>query len=284
MNILSIQSHVAYGHVGNSAAVFPLQRLGVEVWPINTVQFSNHTGYESWQGRVFEADLIREVVRGIEQCGVLGECDGVLSGYIGSVETGAAILDAVESVKRANPSARYCCDPVIGDAGRGVFVQPGIPEFFKAQALSVADVITPNQFELDFLSDAPSTTMAEVAAAVTKVMELGPRIVFVTSLRTSETPDACIDLLAADADGLCRVRTPNLPIVPHGAGDAIAALLFMHHLRTGSLADALSLAASSMFGILNRTTEAGSAEILLVAAQEELVTPSEIFPAEPVKL
>ena len=133
MNILSIQSHVAYGHVGNSAAVFPLQRMGVEVWPIHTVQFSNHTGYGKWQGRVFDAALIRELVGGIEQRGVLGECDGVLSGYMGGADIGAAILDAVATVKRANPSAKYCCDPVIGDVGRGVYVREGIAGIHEGQ-------------------------------------------------------------------------------------------------------------------------------------------------------
>jgi len=280
MNLLSIQSHVAYGHVGNSAAVFPLQRLGVEVWPVDTVQYSNHTRYETWRGRVFEGGLIREIMRGIEERGVLGECDGVLSGYIGSVEIGAAILDAVVSVKRANPAARYCCDPVIGDVDRGIFVHSGIPEFMKDQAVPAADVVTPNQFELDHLSGGTSATLADAVAAVAAVRALGPRVVFVTSLRTAETPEESIDLLAADEDGTYLVRTPNLPIVPNGAGDAIAGLLLMHLLRTGSAAEALSQAASSMFGILNRTCEAGSAEILLIAAQEELVSPSEVFAAE----
>lgn len=284
MNLLSIQSHVAYGHVGNSAAVFPLQRLGVEVWPVDTVQYSNHTRYESWKGRVFEAELIRELVRGIEDRGVLSECDGVLSGYIGSAEIGGAILDAVASVKRANPVARYCCDPVIGDADRGVFVHAGIPEFMKKQAVPAADVLTPNQFELDYLSGGASATMREAVDAVSAVRALGPRVVFVTSLRTESTPDDCIDLLAADEDGTFMVRTPNLPIVPNGAGDAIAGLLLMHHLRSGSIAEALSRSASSMFGILNRTCEAGAAEIMLVSAQDELVSPSEVFPAERVKL
>ena len=284
MNLLSIQSHVAYGHVGNSAAVFPLQRLGVEVWPVNTVQYSNHTRYESWKGRVFEPDLIHEVVLGIEERGVLGECDGVLSGYMGSAEIGSAILDAVESVKRANPAARYCCDPVIGDVDRGVFVHAGIPEFMKSQAVPASDILTPNQFELDYLSGRTSATMADAVAAIEAVQALGPRVVFVTSLRTNETPDECIDLLAADEDGTFRVRTPRLPIVPNGAGDAISALFFMHHLRLGSVAEALSRAASSMFGILSQTCEAGAGEILLVTAQEELVSPTEVFPAERVKL
>ena len=123
MNILSIQSHVAYGHVGNSAAVFPLQRIGVEVWPVHTVQFSNHTGYGDWRGCVFGGEAIRWWSQGIEERGVLGECDGVLSGYIGSADIGEAVADAVERVKGANPAARYCCDPVIGDVGRGVFVR-----------------------------------------------------------------------------------------------------------------------------------------------------------------
>ena len=152
MNFLSIQSHVAYGHVGNSAAVFPLQRIGVEVWPVHTVQFANHTGYGKPRGQVFDAGLIREVVGGIEQRVVLGECDGVLSGYIGAADIGAAILDAVATVKRANPAARYCCDPVIGDVGRGVFVREGVAEFMVGKAVPAADIITPNQFELEYLA------------------------------------------------------------------------------------------------------------------------------------
>ena len=166
MNLLSIQSHVVYGHVGNSAAVFPLQRMGVEVWPIHTVQFSNHTGYGEWRGRVFDAALIRELVAGVEQHGVLSECDGVLSGYMGGADIGAAILDAVATVKRANPSAKYCCDPVIGDVGRGVYVREGIAEFMRDKAVPVADVVTPNQFELDYLSGRENKTLADALGAV----------------------------------------------------------------------------------------------------------------------
>ncbi len=143
MNILSIQSHVAYGHVGNAAAIFPMQRLGVEVWPIHTVQFSNHPGYGAWRGRVFDAGLISELVEGIAGRGVLATCDAVLSGYMGSRETGEAILDAVARVKAANPKAVYACDPVIGDTGRGIFVAPGIPEFMREQAVPAAEIITP---------------------------------------------------------------------------------------------------------------------------------------------
>jgi len=150
--ILSIQSSVAYGHVGNSAAVFPLQRLGIDVWPVLTVHFSNHTGYGSFRGPVLPADQIAEVLRGVEERGVLPGCDAVLSGYMGDVSLGAVVLDAVSRVKAANPKAIYCCDPVLGDVDRGFFVRPGLPEFMRDHAVPKADIITPNQFELEFLA------------------------------------------------------------------------------------------------------------------------------------
>ena len=280
MNLLSIQSHVAYGHVGNSAAVFPLQRMGVEVWPIHTVQFSNHPGYGNWQGRVFDAGLIREVIGGIEQRGVLGTCDGVLSGYMGGADVGAAILDAVAAVKRANPAARYACDPVIGGAGRGIFVARGIPEFMKERAVPAADIITPNQFELDYLAGCESRTLVDVLAAVKVMHGLGPPAVLVTSLHTEDTPEDAIDLLASDATGRFRLRTPKLPLVVNGAGDAIAALFFADYLRSGKIDEALSRAGSAIFGVLTKTAQAGAGEIQMVAAQDEIVQPSRVFEAE----
>src|SRR5450631_3904483 len=267
MNIVSIQSHVAYGHVGNSAAVFALQRMGVEVWPIHTVQFSNHAGYGNWQGQVFDARTIGEVVGGIEQRGILSGCDGVLSGYMGGADIGAAILHAVAAVKRANPAAKYCCDPVIGDAGRGVYVRDGIPEFMKNKAVPAADIVTPNQFELDYLSGSESKTLADAMAAVQAVHALGPRAILVTSLHTAETPADAIDLLASDATGCFRLRTPKLPLTVNGAGDAIAALFFAHYLRAGRIDEALARAASSIFGVLAKTANAGAREIQLIAAQ-----------------
>jgi pyridoxine kinase len=280
MNLLSIQSHVAYGHVGNAAAVFPLQRMGVEVWPIHTVQFSNHTGYGEWKGRVFDAALIRDVMAGIEARGVLGECDGVLSGYMGGADIGEAILDAVATVRRANPEARYCCDPVIGDVGRGIFVRPGIPEFMKAKAIPAADIITPNQFELDYLSGRESGTSARARDALKAVHDLGPRAILVTSLHTTETPEDSIDMLASDDSGCFRLRTPKLPLSINGAGDAIAALFFARYLRTGEIQQALSSAGSTIFGILSCTAETGAREIQLIAAQDEIVNPSRMFEAE----
>lgn len=280
MNILSIQSWVAYGHVGNASAMFPMQRLGHEVWGLHTVQFSNHTGYGAWRGEVFGAGLIRELVGGLEDRNVLPRCDGVLSGYMGSAEIGDAILDAAARVKAANSQAHYCCDPVIGDVGRGVFVRPGLPEFIRDRAVPAADLITPNQFELDYLSGRSTTTLAEAVAACEAVHAMGPRVILVTSLHTEDTPSDAIDLMASGPDGRYRVRTPKLDISVNGAGDAIAALFFVHWKSTHSTAEALSKAASSAYGLLARTAAAGSREILTVAAQDEFVTPSRLFTPE----
>jgi pyridoxine kinase len=286
MNILSIQSHVAYGHVGNASAVFAMQRLGVEVWPIHTVQFSNHTGYGEWTGRIFDGPMIDELMAGIAARGVLPACDGVLSGYMGSSDIGEAIVSAVGRVKDANRQALWCCDPVIGDIGRGIFVRPGIPEFMRERAVPMADIVTPNQFELDFLTGRTSATLADAKAAVAVLRQnmqaSGPGLVLVTSLHTDETPADAIDLIAADGEGTWRVRTPKLDISVNGAGDAIAALFFVHALRTGSAAAAISAAASSVYGLLRRTREAGSREILTVAAQDEFASPGHLFEAQPV--
>ncbi|GJE58772.1 pyridoxal kinase PdxY [Methylobacterium trifolii] len=281
MKVLSIQSHVAYGHVGNASAVFPMQRLGVEVWPIHTVQFSNHTGYGAWRGRVFDGPMIEDLVTGIAERGVLGACDGVLSGYMGSADIGTAILRAVESVRAANPKALYCCDPVIGDTDGGVYVRPGIPEFMRERAVPAADILTPNQFELTLLTGLPTGTLDEAKAAISALQARGPRVVLVTSLVTRETPADAIDLLAGEGGRFWSLRTPRLSLSVNGAGDCVAALFFVHYARTGSAALALGMAGASVYGLLRRTAEAGSREILTVAAQDEFVAPSETFPVLP---
>jgi pyridoxine kinase len=285
LNILSIQSWVVYGHVGNAAAVFPLQRLGAEVWAVNTVQFSNHTGYGAWTGQVATGGEIAALVEGIAARRVLPDCDAVLSGYMGDQAIGTAILDAVDRVRAANPRAVYCCDPVIGDTDTGIYVRPGIPEFMRAHALPQADIATPNQFELEHLTGIPCPTLDQAKAAVADLrMALrsgGLRCVLVSSLVTEETPPDAIDLLAAEGSSFYLLRTPRLPLAINGAGDVLAALFLYHRLSTGSAAAALERAAASVHGVLRRTAAAGSREMLTVAAQQEFVAPSLYFRAVP---
>jgi pyridoxine kinase len=280
MNILSIQSWVAYGHVGNAAAMFPMQRLGHDVWAVNTVQFSNHTGYGAWRGSVFTGEAVRELVTGIEERGALARCDGVLSGYMGDASIGEAILDAVAKVKTAKPDALYCCDPVIGDVDTGIYVRPGILEFMRARAVAAADIITPNQFELGLLAEREVKTLTDLAAALEAVHVLGPKVIVVTSVHVAEAPNDVIELIVSSPQGRFRVRTPLLPTAVNGAGDAIAALYLVHYLQTRDAAETLARAASSVYGLLKRTVEAGSREILLVKAQDEFVQPTTRFDAE----
>jgi pyridoxine kinase len=278
--ILSIQSHVVYGHVGNSAAVFALQRLGREVWPINTVQFSNHTGYGAWRGRVFEAADIDACVSGLAQRGLLGQCDGVLSGYIGSADIGAAILRAVAATRAANSQAIYCCDPVLGDAGRGLYVRQGVAEFMRERAVEAAAILTPNHFELDLICGLRTRQREEAHRALAALHARGPRVILVTSVELDETPRDCVEMLASESGALWRLRTPKAPIKVNGAGDVIAALFLAHWLASQDAADALARAAASVYGLVKATAESGAAELALIAAQQELVAPSHHFAPE----
>ncbi|HET6309005.1 MAG TPA: pyridoxal kinase PdxY [Rhodopila sp.] len=281
MNILSIQSWVSYGHVGNASAVFPLQRLGAEVWAINTVQFSNHTGYGDWKGSVYSGQSIRDLVDGIAARDALRRCDAVLSGYVGGADIGEAILHAVASVRRANPAALYCCDPVIGDTDTGVYVRPGIEDFLRHHALQAADIATPNRFEIERLTGLDCATLQGAKQAVLRLRSMlhanGPACVLLTSLQTEATPADSIDMLAFEGNAFHLLRTPRLEMQVNGAGDAIAALFLFHRLRTGSAAAALSAAGSSIYGLLRHTQAAGSRELLTVAAQDEFVAPAQTF-------
>ncbi len=301
MNILSIQSHVAYGHVGNSAAVFALQRLGFEVWPLHTLQFSNHAGYEGFTGQVFTAQHRRAVVDGLAARGLLGTCDAVLSGYLGAAEAGAAVLDAVARVKAANPGALYACDPVMGDrdgggsgARGGLYVDAALPDFFREHALPLADIVTPNVFELETFTDSRVVTLDDAVAAARGLTERGipgpglaghgPGVVLVTGLRHDTTRAGEIELLAVTAQDAWRLITPLLPCdpQPNGAGDLLAALFLGHYLHARDAGQALEAAAAANFAVLEATQIAGARELRLIAAQDDLVAPKRHFAAEKI--
>jgi pyridoxine kinase len=269
--VLSVQSRVAYGHVGNAASVFPLQRLGIEAWALDTVAFSNHTGHGQWRGAVVPAAHIAELFEGVAALGVLPQIDAVLSGYLGDATTGPVLLDIVEQVRAANPRALFCCDPVIGDVDTGSYVTAGIAEFFRDRALALADIITPNRFELEYLTGHSIATLAEAGVAAAALRALGPKIVLVTSI---ELAGDRIAMLMAGPDGVWAVETPRLPVVLNGCGDVTAALFLGRLLHGESLADALALTAASMYGIIEATMRLGRYELALVAAQQELVAPS----------
>jgi pyridoxine kinase len=284
VKILSIQSSVAYGHVGNSAAVFPLQRLGHEVWPVFTVHFSNHTGYGAWRGPLLAPDDVAAVITGIAERGVLSSCDAVLSGYQGGAGIAEVILSAVEQVKAANPAATYTCDPVMGNATSGCFVDPAIPPIIRERVVPKADLITPNQFELGFLTDTTPQSLEETLSSADLARAMGPSTVLVTSFFQDDAETAqTIGMLAVTGEGGWLVETPRLPMKANGSGDLTAALFTAHLHETGSPAEALARTASSVYAVLKATLESGERELRLVAAQDAIAHPACEFEVRQVR-
>jgi len=283
VKILSIQSAVAYGHVGNSAAVFPLQRIGVEVLPVYTVNFSNHTGYGVWRGPLIDPADVREVLAGVEDRGVFPEIDVVLSGYQGGEGIADVILDAVARVKAANPNAVYACDPVMGNAKSGCFVAPAIPDLLRDRVVPAADIVTPNQFELGYLTRTEPDTLESTLASVDLVRETGPRTVLVTSVERPDREEGTIEMLAVDDAGAWIVQTPLLPMKANGSGDVTAALFTAHYRETGDAGVALARTTSSVFDLLSLTHESGERELQLVEAQEFYAHPRLQFEVRQVR-
>jgi pyridoxine kinase len=283
MQVLSIQSSVAYGHVGNSAAVFPLQRIGVEVWAVHTVNFSNHTGYGQWRGPVLSADDVRAVITGVEERGAFATVDAVLSGYQGGADIGEVILDAVARVKAANPSAIYACDPVMGNATSGCFVHPDIPVLLRDRVVPQADLITPNQFELGYLTGTEPTDLDSTLASVDAARALGPVTVLVTSVLRPDAPADTVEMLAVHGHEAWLVQTPRLPMKANGSGDVTAALFTAHLLQTGDAGVALGRTVSSVFDLLTNTHESGRRELQLVQSQDAIAHPRMQFEVQQLR-
>jgi pyridoxine kinase len=277
--ILSIQSQVAYGHVGNSAAMLPLQRLGFDVFALNTVQLAHHPGYGTWRGHKLECEQLSEILCGLEERGVLGRCIAVLSGYLGDAAVADVVLRAVAAVRGACPAACYLCDPVIGDDGPGVFVSEGVPEAIGEGLVPLADITVPNRFELAHLTGQSVRSLADALAAAAALRARGPGLVVATGLELPERPDE-LSVVAATTEEAWLVATPRLPLaVGGGAGDAFSALFLGHYLAAADLRTALEGTVAAMFALVARTCNEGAEELCLVAAQNEMIAPARRFAA-----
>ncbi|MEH2569404.1 pyridoxine kinase [Bradyrhizobium sp. AZCC 2289] len=283
MSVISIQSQVAFGHVGNSAAVFPLQMHGIDVIAVPTTLLSNRPGYPTLRGRVLDAPLVADLLRGIEERGVVDAYKMILSGYLGSAEITAEVADFVARARARNPALLYCCDPVLGDRDRGLFVQQDIPPLVRDRLCRLADIITPNHFEFEWLCGAKATTIDQMIEAAHALMARGPSTIVVTSAELADTPDDEIEIVAIEQSkqGLnaWRVRTPKLPISPNGTGDLFAALLVAARVQGKDTPDALGHAASAIFAVLERTAARGTEEMRIVESAEQLVHPKRRFDA-----
>lgn len=286
MNILSIQSHVAVGHAGNSSAVFPLQRMGFNVWPVNTVMFSNHTGHPGWRGPVFTPKMVQEVLLGMEEHGAFARCDAILSGYMGDPGMAEVIMEAVERIRSVNPNVVYCCDPVIGDTGTGIYVQKEIPGFFRHKVIQQANIITPNHFELQVLTGTEINTLEQALDSARNLLQEGPEVVLVTSLITDGWEDNQIAMLAVSHSEAWLVKTPvhDINAVVSGSGDATAALFMAKYLQGSGTRESLEHIAGAMHALFKRTSQVQSPELQLIASQDDLVKPPVHFSAVPVSV
>ena len=282
-NILAIQSHVVYGHAGNSAAEFPMRRLGANVWPLNTVQFSNHTQYGHWTGTVMPATHLTDIVKGIASVDRLKTCSAVLSGYLGSAEQGEQILEIVRMTKAANPDAWYFCDPVMGHPEKGCIVAPGVAEFHCKQALPASDIIAPNLLELEMLSGVTVSNVEEAIAAARQLVALGPKVVLVKHLARAGRRSDQFEMLLVTATEAWHIGRPLVDFgvrQPVGVGDLTSGLLLVNLLHGKDLQTSLEHVTAAVYAVMLKTHQMGEYELQLVAAQDEIAQPTQWFTAE----
>jgi pyridoxine kinase len=281
-NVLSIQSHVVFGHAGNSAAVFPMRRLGVNVWPLDTVQFSNHTQYGHWSGSgsAIGPEQMIDLVEGIGAIGVLPRCDAVLSGYLGAPDQAQAVIDIVRAVKAANPHARYFCDPVMGTAN-GCRVEPGIEEFLVANMPEVADAMMPNHSELQRLVGREIETVEEAVEACRQLLRRGPKVILVKHLLDRNSLADRFNMLVVTKQEAWVGQRPLYPFArqPVGVGDVTSAVFVARQMLGDSLRPAFEHTLAAVNAVVKATYDAGRYELEIVAAQDQIARPREWFDA-----
>jgi pyridoxine kinase len=285
-NVLSIQSHVVFGHAGNSAAVFPMRRVGVEVWPLNTVQFSNHTQYaEGWKGTVLPPEHLADVAEGIAGVRMLPRCDAVLTGYIGAAAQGNVILDIVKKVKAANPDAWFFCDPVMGHPAKGCKVAPGVAEFHRDHSVAAADMMSPNVLELGKLVDREIDDVAGALAAARELCARGPRLVLVKHLSYAASDPNAFEMILATREKAWHISRPLIEFErqPVGVGDLTSGLLLAGLLKGMDERAALEFTAAAVYEVMLATKAAGEFELQLVAAQDRIAQPAHTFAATELK-
>lgn len=284
MSILSIQSHVAYGYVGNRAATFPLQRLGYDVNVINTVQFSNHTGYGQWRGDIFSGQHIADIIKGLDELTILNNCQAVLSGYLGKAAIGYEVLRAVETCRTYNAELIYLCDPVMGDVGRGIFVHADIPEFIARYAISQATILTPNHFEMELLTGLAIDSIEAAKQACDQLRKNAKQIIVITSFKSAVTSSETLQMFLSCPEGYFTISTPhlNFAIPPNGTGDLFSALYLAYYLNTRSAVKALEQTAAAVYGVLEYTYRHGYREMQLIKAQNQLVQADYTFACQKI--
>lgn len=276
--VLSIQSFVASGRVGNRAAAFVLERLGFEVVAVPTVFLAHHPGHGPPAGLEVTAERVTALLEGLERRRRLDAVGAALTGYLGDPAVGDAVVRFLVDLRRRGRLPLWLCDPVMGDDGRGFFVHPDLPELFRERAVPAADIVTPNRFELEWLTGVAVHDRASAARAARRLRARGPGVVVATSL-PAEDPGG-IAVLWSDRERDLWIETPRLAVPGAGAGDLFAARLLVEVLRGGTPADALARSVSAIFAVLEATVRTGADELAVIAAQQRLDEPQPRFPVQ----
>lgn len=268
--ILSIQSSVVYGHVGAQAGAFALQRQGIDVWSLPTVQLSANAGYPGVQGRRTPPEEIAALGAGLAAHGALAQAEGVMTGYLGSAATAQAVLDILEATRAARPDVPYLCDPVLGDEGPGLYLPEAVGTLYRSRFLPMADIATPNRFELGWLTESPVETVPQMLAAAQALRAMGPGTVHVTSVTA---PGERLGILTVTDLGAWLATCPRLSHRAAGAGDMAAALLMGHHLRGTPAAQAAGATVAALHGVIARAVADCAVELPIVTAQDAWLAP-----------
>lgn len=273
--VVSVQSRVAMGHVGNSAAVLPLQLAGFEVVEVATTLLSNHPFYPGVRGGPLGGATVAGLLDGVAERGVGAAARAVVSGFLATADVAAPVARFVGDARAANPGLRYVCDPVLGDTGPGLYVDPGLVAATRDRLLPLADVATPNAFELDLLAGGATAagggaTAAQVAARARSLPLRAGGVVVVTGTVLADTPPGHLDTLVVAVDAAWRLRGPRVERHFDGTGDVFTALFTAAWLGAGGGPDAVVQAAGAAVAgtaeVVKATVAAGTKELRLVAS------------------
>lgn len=281
MSVISIQSQVVFGHVGNSGALHPLMANGVNVHAVPTTLLSNAPVYSTLRGKILPPDFVEDLLIGVEERGLVEASQLLLTGYLGSESNARVVHDFLVRAKAANPRLVYVCDPVIGDTHLGIFVAAGLPDYFRRELAPLADILTPNAFEFGFLAGLAAHDADAVIAALTRGVPGLPRRMAVTGAIPDDAP-GCIDTLLLEGEELWRIRTPRVDVRTQGTGDLFTGALVAALAGGMTLTQAAEQAVASVYEVLVAMPAGEAGELPLAAKVEVLRWQARPFRAERV--
>lgn len=282
--IISIQSNLVFGHAGNSSAVFPIQRMGLEIWPIHTVQYSNSSQYgQGWTGHGYPANDIRELIQGLDNIEQLSNCEAIISGYQDSIEQCAAVRESVVNIKHQNPNALYVCDPSMEDIFIGKVATQDVSSPVIEELMPIADVIVPNQYELERFTKCRIETLEQAVVACKKALELGPKVVLLRNLTLVNNDMYTMMLITPKSAYLSQRPLLNFTVRPGGINELTTALFTACLVKQMSPAVALRHTNNALYGVLELTCDHDSLELETITGQYEFVEPTYNFPLKKLK-